>query len=172
MPAFFEVLPDTKEYESAWKVFHWIDDWYKDDVTNDLEDALGVKTNQNLMCWPCVLQLKEIPEGTREQFKKNRVDAGCEYVYEAKKKSDLNKKFLAIVQKHGLYHYGMVNFSVLTAKTLGSGMTLHHMFDCTRFFIESERCLDTLRANPSLKELQEYEFYELKAEWKRGDVDE
>lgn len=172
MPTFFEVLPDTKEYESAWKVFHWVDDWYKDDVTKDLEDALGVKVNQNLVCWPHVLQLKEIPEGTREQFKKNRVDVKGGYAYEAKVRSNLNKKFLAIVEKHGLYYYDMVNFSVLTAKTIGSGMSLHHMYDATRFFIEAERCLDTLRSNSSLKEIPEYEFYELKAEWKKGDVDE
>ena len=92
---YFEIKQDTKEYESAVKVYTWTEDWMKDEVNEDFEQLLGYDPDKMLEMNPCCLRVVYPPAGMESQFKKRLVNGR----YEARATSDINKKYLKIVKK-------------------------------------------------------------------------
>lgn len=166
--AFFKVLPETKEHELAYNIWHYVEAWKEDDFENEFREVIGVGCDKNLVMWPHVLQLKEIPEGTRDQFKKDKVDGGGTRVYEAKVRSPLNKAFLEIVKKYDLKYYEYSEFVWRFERLHSRGMVLHPFNHATEFCIQMEKikpeAWNYFKFHPSLEEISETEFYTWKAE--------
>lgn len=164
---YFEIKPNTRQYNLATKIYTSKSEWNKKEVCDDLENAIGILVDKNLECNPLVLRLSKIPEGTRDQFKKSRTNMGC---YTAKSYSDLNRRYLEVVKKHNLISYGMFEF------TMESGLYgfIHSLCpikngDSILFFVEvkseiSNDDLQKLRERDYLTEIKESEYLILKAE--------
>ena len=169
MADYYEVKPNTEEYDMAKKLFTYHKDWGK--VSEELSWVVGIDINKNLKINPHNLLLKHIPEGTRNQFKKYKKE-GC---YEAFKKSDMNKAFLEVVQKHGLKIYTFFDFARFF------GFSYIHILsqinlngDNFRFFIElntglSDESIQKFNQHAALTKFKESELLELRAQQARAE---
>lgn len=163
---YFEIRPNTKEFASAERIYNWKEPWQTDEIMNEFKDALGIDPEGNLCIDTYQLRMKTIPEGTRDQFKKQRSKEGhCLGLA----KSELNQKYLSIIRKHNLTTYGMFEFSIQFGFDI-----IHSLNPITnpdkshRFFISTKKGIEQsdinkLRKNPCLSEIPEYEFLILKA---------
>ena len=163
---YFKVLPDTNEYNIAYSIFHYVDNWIKPEVSAAFKE-IGIEVNKNLICFPSVLELKTIPEGTRSQFKKNKTNNVNGQAYVAKKNSPLNKQFLEIVKKFHLTYHDYIEF--LFRFKYHAKIILYPLNKATNFYIEIpnlNKCFvdeyDYFKNHSSLIELSESEFLELK----------
>ena len=163
---YFKVNDNSNEYKTAHAVFHYTDSWIKSEVLSAFKE-IGIDANKNLICYPGALELKKIPEGTRFQFKKNKINNTNGQAYIAKKKSPLNLKFLKIVNKFNLTYTDYIEF--LFQFKYYTGITLHPLNKATNFYMEisnfdkhSIEEQDYFKNHPSLTELSESEFLELK----------
>lgn len=128
MKKFYRIKKDTEEYQTAYNIYHFKKAWRNQEFEKEFWEVIGVPPLNNLLIWPYALSLNTIPVGTRDQFKKNKRPSASGYVFEAKVKTDLNKKFLELVKKYNLEYYEM---SFLTIR-LG-----HGYWDCVYPFDEA-----------------------------------
>ena len=161
---YFEIIPDTKEHVSADKVFSWKKDWFKKDVLADFEQAIGIDPNDNMEMNPYILRLNNISMDLRNQFKKNLINGR----FEAFTKSDINKRYLAVVAKHKLESYSMTEFAIHFG--LGNINALCPIVtkDQHRFFLEmvpdiDEKKLIKFNDHPALSKISEYDYLILRA---------
>ncbi len=135
MGKYFEIKPGTKVFESAKKTFSSLEAWLKSEVIEEFEQLIGASTFKNLEINSHILRLNKIPDGTKEQFKKGIIIER----HEAKAKSEINKKYLAIVKKYKLIDYGMTEF-LLENNLRGFVQTLCPIRtkDDLRFFVETK----------------------------------
>lgn len=99
-----------KEYKMAQNIATFSIKWMDDIVMDDLTIALGIDIEKNMAIWPGWLQVRNIPDELRSQFKVNRTRDGY---LAAKKGSEINKKFLGIVAKHELKYYDSIELTMM-----------------------------------------------------------
>lgn len=164
MVDYYEVLPETDEYKMAHNVYYCVNDWRQQNVKDDFKKALGVEIRNSMCTDPNHLLCKSVPDSLKEQFKKNRNSYGH---YEAKVKSDINKKFLEVVEKHDLKYYDMVHFTFMF-NCCGNIKSLYHtkVNGVVRYFIEVQNIEskpDYFNDHKSLKSVTESEFLTIRA---------
>ncbi len=161
---YLEIKPGTKEHEKACRCFTYKLDWQNEEVLNEFQSAIGIDPINIMEMNPRVLRLEKLPDEAREQFKKNVIGGK----YEAKATSEINKKYLAVVSKYNLTAYTVDEFSFM----FGFGY-IRCVFpiktkDSLRVFLMlredlSDTDLTKIKAHPSLAEIKEYEYLELRA---------
>jgi len=165
MIKYYEIVEGTEAYGMAYKVFHCMEDWYKGDFEKEFREVIGTFCTKNLVCNTTVLMLSIIPEGTRDQFKKNKYNFKSGYAYQAKKNSELNKKYLELVEKHNLKYYEVFNLTIMFG--LGNFASVHPFNKATSFVMESRNLgpehISKIKNMESLKEISASEFYRMKA---------
>jgi tRNA U34 5-carboxymethylaminomethyl modifying GTPase MnmE/TrmE len=131
--------------------------------SQELNEILGIEISKNLAeCTYCLL-LTNIPEGTRDQFKKYRTEYGF---YEAKKNSLLNKKYQEFLKKYNIKKHDTFEFSFKYPSN--SIHQYYHLYD--RYFVElkSDISNDKKKYFDEDKELisiKESEYLELKMKY-------
>ncbi len=171
---YFEIKSESKEYALADKVYLTSNAWSKKEIHVDLEQAIGIPIVGNLQCNPNVLRLLNIPEGTREQFKKNRTKEGH---YEAFAKSELNHKYMTVVKKHNLVLYDITHF-VFEIGMFGFFHALCPIKtkDSLRYFVElkqklSETDIEKVKTKEYLTEIKESDYLLLRAQMVKEEED-
>lgn len=162
---YFEIKPDSKPFESAKKIYSSQEDWVKPEVVKEFEGLINDSVFKNLEANSYILRLNRIPKGTEEQFKKGIIRNR----HEAKAKSELNKKYLAIVEKYYLINYGMTEF-LFENNLWGFIGTLSPIKtkDDLRFFVEtkdniSDEYIAKLKDATFLIETRESVYLQLRA---------
>lgn len=170
MEKYFEILPNSNAYDVANKLFHFKDKWYNPKVRDEIKTETGFT---KVAIWPSSFQTTEqIPENMKFQFKKNKNESG---MYEAKKLSDINKKFLEIVKKYDLKYYHVFDLTVTLGendfdKLLGGQVSAYipiTVVEPNRYFIQTKDgvnavTLDFLSKHPVLKEIDIEEMVKLR----------
>lgn len=157
----YEVKKDTPKYEIIDGIFNW-----SKPITehkDELNELLGIDINKNLAeCTYCLL-LSEIPEGARDQFKKEKTEGGF---YEAKKNSPLNKKYKEFCEKYNIKKRDSFEFSFKYPS--GAINQYHHLYD--RYFIDlkdkvSDKIKEYFDKDDNLISVKESEYLELKMQY-------
>lgn len=160
----YEVIKDTDEYNMANKVCYCVDDWRTDEVKQEFGEVLGDEIRNSMCTDPNHLICSVVPDDLKTQFKKNRNRYGH---YEAKVKSDINKKFKEIVSKHNLQYFDMIHFTFMF-KCLGNIKQLYHtkVDDKIRYFIEVvnvDSKPEYFNDHKSLTKISESEFLKVRS---------
>lgn len=161
---YFEIKPGTKECVSADKVYSWKKDWGKDDVLIDFEQVIGIDPNDNMEMNPYILRLNDVPVDLRNQFKKNLIKGR----FEAFTKSDINKRYLAVIEKHKLEVYSMTEFAIHFGLGNINALCPIATKGQHRFFLEMVPNIDEERLikfnnHPALSKISEYDYLILRA---------
>lgn len=168
----FEIVKG-KEHDIAYKLATFPIKWMNDDVTRDLNESLGIETEKNLAIYPGQLHLRHVPESMASQFKIKRTRDGYN---QAKVNSEINKKFLELVQKHDLQYadpieltmmfnaYGQIHWTRVIGQTDEP--------DEARFFVKlrpdvNNKTIEYFNLHESLNRISAKEYYQLLADNER-----
>jgi len=164
MTDYYEVIPNTEEYEMAHNVCYCVDDWRTDIVKSEFEQELGAEIKNSMCTDPHHLICSNVPDEFKSQFKKNENRYGH---YEAKVKSKINLKFIEIVRNHNLKYYDMIHFTFMF-NCIGYIKHLYHTKtkDTVRYFIEVQNIEskpDYFNDHKSLTPITESDFLTIRA---------
>lgn len=152
---YYEITAESPAHEMCVLVWDVPTVWQK--AHSDLVALVGEGNIHDIGMDPKHLRMVAVPSEIKDQFYKNQKHG----YYSAKPKSEINQKFLEIVEKHSLYYKGVFDVAVILGTIWTNGKEEYcHMDD--KFYIATNR---EIIENKGLVEISEPAFLRMKADW-------